>query len=223
MNYLLPGQRRVPHALLGQRRGSGRRGAVLRALRHRQDHPFGRPPAPPDRRRRARLERQRRLQLRGRMLRQVHPALAGATSRRSGTPSASARSSKTWRWTRDTRLLDFDSDEITENTRAAYPLEFIDNAMIPSVGGPSRERHLPDRRRVRRSAADLAADAGAGHVSLPERLYGQGGGHGARLGQGAGSDFQRLLRRAVPAPAGGRLRFAAGREAAALPAPAAGW
>ena len=35
----------------------------------------------------------------------------------------------------ETRLLDFDSEEITENTRAAYPLEFIDNAVIPSVGG----------------------------------------------------------------------------------------
>ena len=35
----------------------------------------------------------------------------------------------------DARLLDFDSDEITENTRAAYPLDFIDNAVMPSVGG----------------------------------------------------------------------------------------
>jgi len=34
-----------------------------------------------------------------------------------------------------TRALDFSSDEITENTRAAYPLEFIDNALIPSVAG----------------------------------------------------------------------------------------
>jgi phosphoenolpyruvate carboxykinase (ATP) len=34
-----------------------------------------------------------------------------------------------------TRLLDLDSDEITENTRAAYPLEYIDDALIPSVGG----------------------------------------------------------------------------------------
>ena len=34
----------------------------------------------------------------------------------------------------ETRMLDFDSEEITENTRAAYPLEFIDNAVIPSVG-----------------------------------------------------------------------------------------
>ncbi len=35
----------------------------------------------------------------------------------------------------ETRRLDFDSSEITENTRAAYPLEFIDNAVIPSVAG----------------------------------------------------------------------------------------
>jgi len=31
------------------------------------------------------------------------------------------------------RTLDFDSDHLTENTRAAYPLEFIDNALLPSV------------------------------------------------------------------------------------------
>src|SRR5262249_792103 len=35
----------------------------------------------------------------------------------------------------ETRLLDFNSDEVTENTRAAYPLSFIDGAVIPSVGG----------------------------------------------------------------------------------------
>jgi len=35
----------------------------------------------------------------------------------------------------ETRLLDFDSDAVTENTRAAYPLSFIDNSVIPSVGG----------------------------------------------------------------------------------------
>jgi len=34
-----------------------------------------------------------------------------------------------------TRRPDFNSAEITENTRAAYPLSFIDNAVIPSVGG----------------------------------------------------------------------------------------
>ena len=34
-----------------------------------------------------------------------------------------------------TRALDFDSEEITENTRAAYPLDYIDGAVVPSVGG----------------------------------------------------------------------------------------
>jgi phosphoenolpyruvate carboxykinase (ATP) len=38
----------------------------------------------------------------------------------------------------DKRLLDFNSSEITENTRAAYPLKFIDDAVIPSVGGHPR-------------------------------------------------------------------------------------
>ncbi len=35
----------------------------------------------------------------------------------------------------DTRQLDFDSDALTENTRAAYPIEFIDNAIVPGLGG----------------------------------------------------------------------------------------
>ena len=35
----------------------------------------------------------------------------------------------------ETRQIDFNSDEITENTRAAYPIEFIDGAVTPSVGG----------------------------------------------------------------------------------------
>jgi phosphoenolpyruvate carboxykinase (ATP) len=34
-----------------------------------------------------------------------------------------------------TRALDFESDEITENTRAAYRVEFIDNALIPGISG----------------------------------------------------------------------------------------
>jgi phosphoenolpyruvate carboxykinase (ATP) len=35
----------------------------------------------------------------------------------------------------ETRLLDFDSQEVTENTRAAYPLRFIDNAVLSGAGG----------------------------------------------------------------------------------------
>jgi phosphoenolpyruvate carboxykinase (ATP) len=33
------------------------------------------------------------------------------------------------------RTLNYDSDELTENTRAAYPVDFINNAVIPGVGG----------------------------------------------------------------------------------------
>ncbi len=35
----------------------------------------------------------------------------------------------------ETRVPDFDSDELTENTRAAYQIDFIDNAVIPGIGG----------------------------------------------------------------------------------------
>ncbi len=35
----------------------------------------------------------------------------------------------------ENRTVDFDDDSITQNTRASYPLEFIDNAKIPAVGG----------------------------------------------------------------------------------------
>jgi phosphoenolpyruvate carboxykinase (ATP) len=38
----------------------------------------------------------------------------------------------------ETRVLDFDSDELTENTRAAYPTEAIDHAVIPGIGGHPR-------------------------------------------------------------------------------------
>jgi phosphoenolpyruvate carboxykinase (ATP) len=34
-----------------------------------------------------------------------------------------------------TRIPDYDDDSKTENTRAAYPVEFIDNAVIPGFGG----------------------------------------------------------------------------------------
>jgi hypothetical protein len=52
------------HALLGQHRPERpEHGDLLRPFRHRQDDPFHRPQAPADRRRRARLGRQRRLQL----------------------------------------------------------------------------------------------------------------------------------------------------------------
>ncbi|HZP81591.1 MAG TPA: phosphoenolpyruvate carboxykinase (ATP) [Chthonomonadaceae bacterium] len=35
----------------------------------------------------------------------------------------------------ETRTLDFDSDALTENTRAAYPIDHIANARVPGLGG----------------------------------------------------------------------------------------
>ena len=35
----------------------------------------------------------------------------------------------------DTRVLDFDDDSLTENTRVGYPVDFINNAQIPGVSG----------------------------------------------------------------------------------------
>ena len=38
----------------------------------------------------------------------------------------------------DTRTVDYDDDSITENTRVAYPVDFIPNALIPGIGGHPR-------------------------------------------------------------------------------------
>ena len=57
-----------------------------------------------------------------------------------------------------TRELDLDSDRFTENTRAAYPLDFIGNADPTGMAGQPDERRPPHRRRVRRPAADQPAD-----------------------------------------------------------------
>ncbi len=160
MNYLMPEARRALDALLGQRRRRhGDVVAVLRPLGHRQDHALGRSATPADRRRRALLERRRRLQHRRRLLRQVHRPLAGEGARDLRTRSASAPCSRTWSSTNRSRGVDFADTSITENTRAAYPIEFIPNAKIPCVGGHPTEHHLPDLRRLRRAAAGEQADA----------------------------------------------------------------
>ena len=85
-------QERAADARLGQCRAEGRRGDLLRPVRHRQDDAVGRSVAHPDRRRRARLGRDQPLQLRGRLLRQGDQAVAARPSPRSTPPpSASAR------------------------------------------------------------------------------------------------------------------------------------
>ncbi len=39
----------------------------------------------------------------------------------------------------ESRQIQFDDASITENTRASYPIDFIDNALIPCVGGHPRD------------------------------------------------------------------------------------
>ena len=95
------------------------------------------------------------LQLRGRLLRQDDPPLADVRARHlPDDPPLRDRSSRTSTSTRATRALDLDSERFTENTRGAYPLDFIGNADETGHGGPAAARRLPDGRRVRRPAAD---------------------------------------------------------------------
>ena len=85
-----------------------------------------------------------------------------------------------------TRVPDYDDDSKTENTRAAYPVDFIDNAVIPGDWRPSQERRVSDRRCVRRPASDIEAYSGAGDVPLLVRLHREGGWDG--------SGYQRAVR-----------------------------
>ena len=139
MNYLMPDEGVLPmHSAINV--GAGRRrGRLLRPVGDRQDDPLGRPAAQPDRRRRARLGRR----------------LTSSTSRAAATPrrSASRRctsptSSQTTRRFGTilenvdldpvTRELDLDSERFTENTRGAYPLDFIGNADATGRRRPRR-------------------------------------------------------------------------------------
>ena len=127
---------RAADALGDQRRRGRRRRRLLRPVGDRQDDPVGRSAAQPHRRRRARLGRR----------------TASSTSRAAATPrrSASRRcTSRTSSRPRSrfgtilenvdldpaTRELDLDSERFTENTRGAYPLEFIGNADPTGIAG----------------------------------------------------------------------------------------
>ena len=76
--------------------------------------------------------------------------------------------------------LDLDDESKTENTRAAYKLERISNALRTKQGGHPVERRLPHRRCVRDPAADRAAHGGAGALLVPRRLHREARRHGDR-------------------------------------------
>ena len=110
----------------------------------------------------------------------------------------------------ETRAIDLNDDTLTENTRGAYPLDFIDNAIPEGRGGHPKNVDHAHGGRVRRAAADRAAVAGRGDVSLPLGLHREGRRHRARR-DGAEGDVQHLLRRAVHGVGSERLREAARR------------
>ena len=152
-------RRRPADALLCERRRGRQGGGLLRPLGNRQDDPVGRPGALADRRRRARLGRERRLQHRGRLLRQGDPPLgrgragdlpddedATAPCSRTSPSTSAAWSTSTTTRRRRTRARP------TSSSGSRTPLR-------TKMGGhPTRGRDA-DRRRVRDPAADREADA----------------------------------------------------------------
>ncbi len=93
-----------------------------------------------------------------------------------------------------TRMLDFDSDRLTENTRAAYPVDYIGNAVIPAIAGhPSNLLFLTaDAFDVLPPISRLTP--GNGDVSFFERLHGQTRRHRERPRQGAPANNLAFLR-----------------------------
>jgi len=109
-----------------------------------------------------------------------------------------------------TREVDFDDASLTENTRAAYPIEFIPNAKIPCLGPHPTNIIFSHLRRLWRAAAGEPADAGTGHVSFHQRIHGQGGGHGSGRAR-AGGHVLGLFWRGVSGLASHQVRRDAGR------------
>ena len=94
------------------------------------------------------------------------------------------------------RHVDFHDASITENTRGAYPIEFIRNAWIPCIAGQPAQPRADD-------------------VPLHQRLHGECRGDRDRSPRAAG-DFLPVLRRAVPRLASHQVGRAARGQAAAV-------
>ena len=150
-------------------------------------------------RRRARLVQGRRLQFRGRLLRQDHPPLRRGRARdlgrhqplRHGAGERHPRSRNA-----RARLRRRTADrEHTLGLSAGVHLQRQPHGRRR----PSQEHRHADRRRLRRDAADRQALAEPGHVPLPLRLHRQGRRHREGPGQGAAGHLLHLLRRAVHA------------------------
>jgi phosphoenolpyruvate carboxykinase (ATP) len=136
LNYVLPLRNVMPMHCSANVGTHGDVALFLRSVRHREDDALERPRAAADWRRRARLERQRRVQFRRRLLRQDHPPVG--RSRAADLRDDPTLRHRCWRNVvvdPETRQLDLDDDRLTENTRAAYPISFVDNAVSSGRAG----------------------------------------------------------------------------------------
>ncbi len=103
-----------------------------------------------------------------------------------------------------TRLPDYNSTKFTENTRAAYPVEFIPNCELSGRGRHPTNIFLFDLRRLWRLAAIEPVGPAPGDVPFSVRLYGESRGHGNGRDR-AGGRIQHLFRGPVPAAAANAL------------------
>ena len=193
-------RRRLPDALLGERRRRRSRRGLLRPLRHRQDDALRRPGARADRRRRARLGRQRRLQHRRRLLREGDPPVGGGRAR-DLRDDAHLRDDPRER--RDRRERRRSTSTTTRRPRTPAPRTSSSRSRTrcrAKRAGHPVDGDLPDRRRVRDPAADREAHPRPGALLLPLRLHGQARRHGDRRHRAA-ADVLDVLRPAVPAAA----------------------
>ena len=154
---------------------------------------------------------ERRLQHRGRLLRQGDPALRRGRAR--DLPDDEdlrhrARERRRRRARRDRPQRRLEDREHARRLQARADLE----RAADEDGGPPERGRDADRRRLRDPAADRTADARPGALLLPLRLHRQARRHRDRR-PGAAADVLDVLRRAVPAAAAGRLRADARREA----------
>ena len=203
---------RAADALVRQRGRRWRRGHLLRPVRDGQDDPLRRPAAHPHRRRRAWLGSRRRVQLRGWLLRQDHPAVAYLRARHLlHDPALRDHPRERGHRCREPRARSRLGGAHREHARRLSAR--VHQQQLPDR--PRRtpvERHLPDRGCVRGAAAHLPSQSGPGAVPLHQRLHRQARRDRGRR-QGADRHLLDLLRSAIHAPPSGRVCADAGRSA----------
>ena len=105
----------------------------------------------------------------------------------------------------ESRALDLDDASLTENTRGVVPDRFHRQRGAHRTRRASEEHRHADGGRLRRAAADRAADARRRDVSLPVRIHRACRWHREGRHRAEG-DVQHLLRRPVPSAQPERLR-----------------